>query len=122
MLEKITTNGINYKSGVWAKQYPDLALIPDNWNEIISNNKKWLYPEGNIFSYNIGYNNSRWMTEEVFTGSGVFNKFKAISNNYNNINPIFEDPDNNNMTLKMESILLRLPGFTNIPFEKIGRH
>ena len=58
LLERMSDDGVNYKSEPWLSAYPRLAAMPNNWDKIKSG--KWLYPGGNSFQNNIGVNYLSW--------------------------------------------------------------
>ncbi len=75
----------NYKSGVYATQYPKLAEIPDNWDSIIGTH--WLLPEGNSFRYNVGEDNLRWILNgKVESGTLDFEVYSHIQMNPLSVN------------------------------------
>ncbi|MGR0482456.1 MAG: right-handed parallel beta-helix repeat-containing protein [Candidatus Electronema sp. V4] len=130
MLKKIIP--MNYKNDPWKTAYPRLAAIPNTWEELISPSARWLYPEGCVFSRNIGWMNSQWSKEEdwptfesgclVDAGSsaGVFAVYKDKSNNIENSDPLFVDEANLNLALRPDSPAYTIPGFQPIPFGQIG--
>ncbi len=130
MLKKIIP--MNYKNDPWKTAYPRLAAIPDSWEELISPSARWLYPEGCVFSRNIGWMNSNWSKEEDWptfesgclvdadSSSGVFAVYKEKPNNIENSNPLFIDEANLNLALRPDSPAFAMPGFQSIPFDQIG--
>lgn len=119
-LEKLTYDGIKYQDEPWASAYPDLAAIPNDWSIISDPSALWRYPQGSVFSKNIGWNNGAFMVEKDYDGSGVFNKYKSISDNLDNQDPLFEDEENLKLKLNSGSPAFTIPGFTPIPFDQIG--
>lgn len=120
MLERLAKDGIEYQKTPWAAAYPSCAAIPNSWSALNAAGTTWLYPEGTVFSRNIGWKNGKWATESNYGGTGTFNKFKEIKDNVEDQDPLFTDEAALNLKLKSGSPALTIPGFVDIPFEKIG--
>ncbi len=75
LLEKLHANNISYNSGIWAQNYPRLAKMPDDWEQI--KNSKWLLPIGNVFKDNIFKN-------VLKTAEGVMENNFNLYNEFNN--------------------------------------
>ncbi len=113
LLQKIEDMG--YTQDPWKSAYPALAAIPDNWSQIAGSH--WLYPEGSVFSRNIGWQNELWTVE----GSGSpLSHFAEQKDNVEDQDPQFVDEANLDLTLKSTSPALSIPGFQPIPFNQIG--
>jgi hypothetical protein len=107
---------LNYQSALWSTRYPACAAIPNNWATITANEgNPWLYPQGTVFSRNIGYANTTWINTLAPTLW-----FAEIKNNIGNQDPLFVDEANLDLTLKPGSPALAVPGFVSIPFKSIG--
>ena len=118
LLKKI--QDVNYQQEPWASTYPTLAVIPNDWNTITSE-EHWLYPEGCVFSRNIGWQLGGWIEAGNWGGpKDTLSMYKEISNNIENQDPLFEDEANLNLSLKPNSPAYSIPGFQAIPFDKIG--
>jgi hypothetical protein len=121
MLNKIMQK--HYKDDPWKTAYPRLAAIPNTWGELSSPSANWLYPEGCVFSRNIGWMNSEWKIEIDWAGNEpkrVFSFYKDISNYIENSDPLFVDEANLNLALRPDSPAYTIPGFQSIPFGQIG--
>jgi hypothetical protein len=103
-----------YQGPIWSNAYPPLAAIPNNWAAVTNGN--WLYPQGCVFSRNLGFGNANWM----HTHYNAFTYFKEIANNLANSDPLFVDEANRNLTLRPTSPAYTIPGFQPIPFDQIG--
>jgi hypothetical protein len=118
MLDWMKRVGIEYRKEPWASAYPALARIPDSWEEIEKG--KWRYPEGNVFSRNLGWGNGKFILTNDNKGTGTLNKFAEMKDNLPDTNPRFVDAAAMNMNLKRTSPALKIKGFKPIPFDKIG--
>lgn len=107
---------LNYQSEPWASRYPAAAAIPNDWAIITANDgNPWLYPQGNVFSRNIGFANRAWITNTAAT-----EWYQEVKDNLPDQDPLFVDEANLDLTLRSDSPALLLPGFKNIPFKSIG--
>lgn len=107
---------LNYQSNPWSTRYPACAAIPNSWSVITANDgNPWLYPQGTVFSRNIGFANTTWINTLAPTLW-----FAEIKNNIANQDPLFVDEANLDLTLKANSPALAIPGFVPIPFKSIG--
>ena len=114
LLEKLQKVG--YQDEPWASRYPECAAIPNDWNAIINPGAQWLYPEGCVFSRNVGFDNSSW----VNAGQGVLEVYKEYANNLEDVDPLFVDEAQLNLDLQPSSPAFDIPGFEPIPFHDIG--
>jgi hypothetical protein len=106
---------MNYTEDPWKTAYPALAAIPDNWSQIAGSH--WLYPEGDVFSRNIGWKNDLWTVE---SSGNPLSFFAEQKDNIEDQDPQFVDEANLDLTLKSSSPALSIPGFQPIPFSQIG--
>ncbi len=113
LLEKL--QNVGYQSEPWASRYPECAAIPNDWNAIIAADATWLYPEGCVFERNVGYRNTTWTR-----GEAALTHYASISDNLEDVDPLFVDEDSLNLALQDGSPALELPGFVTIPFGEIG--
>jgi hypothetical protein len=77
---------------------------------------RWLYPEGTIFSSNIGFRNTTWLRNL----DNATSYFAAMKDNVENQDPLFVDEAHLDLTLRPDSPALQIPGFQPIPFAQIG--
>jgi len=107
---------LNYQAAPWASRYPAAAAIPNSWATVTANDgNPWLYPQGTVFSRNIGYANTKWINTLAPTLW-----FAEIKNNIQDQAPLFVDEANLDLTLRANSPALAIPGFVPIPFKSIG--
>lgn len=118
LLQKIVD--MSYQQEPWATAYPALAAIPNDWAQISDPANTWRYPEGCVFSRNLGFANARFMRESLSGGTGTFDKFAQIQDNLEDADPLFVDEAGGDLTLSPASPALAIPGFTDIPFGEIG--
>jgi hypothetical protein len=118
LLKKI--QDMNFQSEPWASAYPALAAIPNDWSTIVAE-EHWLYPEGCIFSRNIGWQLDEFIHESDWGGPlGVLSMYEDISNNIEDQDPLFKNEASLNMNLRSDSPAYGIPGFEAIPFREIG--
>jgi len=120
LLERLTYDGIQYQQAPWSAAYPKLALIPNDWAQISDPAQLWLYPQGCVFSRNVGFANTNFTTESNSGGTGTFDKYEAMQDNIADQDPLFVDEASLNMSLKPGSPALSIPGWQAIPFDKMG--
>lgn len=119
-LQRLTRDGIRYQAPPWSTAYPALAAIPNDWSIIGAPNVHWRYPEGSVFSRNLGWANGRWIQESNYGGDGVLNHYAATADNVMNQDPKFVDESKLDLRLAPGSPALSIPGFQPIPFRSIG--
>ncbi|MGC4116380.1 MAG: right-handed parallel beta-helix repeat-containing protein [Myxococcales bacterium] len=119
-LERLAYDGIQYQQPPWSTRWPELAAIPNDWAAITADGALWRYPEGCVFSRNLGWQNGKWTSESNDGGTGTFNKFKEIADNVEDADPKFVDESRLDLRLKADSPALAIPGWQPIPFERIG--
>ena len=120
LLERLTYDGIQYQQAPWSESYPELSEIPNDWAQVSDPSKLWLYPQGCVFSRNIGFDNGGFQAASDYGGTGTFDKYKAMDDNIENKDPMFVDEANLDMNLKPESPAFTITGFQAIPFDQIG--
>lgn len=103
-----------YRSALWSNAYPLCAAIPNNWPSIVEGN--WRYPEGCVFSRNLGFSNGVFQSQS----DNALAYFQEITNNLADADPLFVDEAGLNLTLKTDSPAYTIPGFQPIPFDRIG--
>ena len=126
MLEKLSV--VPYQGVLWTAAYPDLALIPNNWATISNPSLLWLYPEGCLFSRNIGLDfegtewSEDWLQQWNYGGSGTFNKYREMIDNIEieESDPLFMDEAGGDFSLDPTSQAFTISGFEDIPFYDIG--
>jgi hypothetical protein len=114
LLEKL--NQVGYQDEPWASRYPECAAIPNDFTAIIASDARWLYPEGCVFSRNIGYQNGRFIGANQLTRDS----YAELANNLEDTDPRFVDEANLDLSLAPDSPALKIPGFEPIPFSEIG--
>jgi hypothetical protein len=107
---------MNYQQDPWKSRYPACAAIPDSWATLTAAGSMWLYPQGTVFSRNIGWMNTKWISGPA-TATGAF---AEIANDVENQDPLFVDEAHLNLALRPGSPALSIPGFVDIPFAMIG--
>jgi len=120
LLERLTYDGVDYQAEPWASAYPELAAIPDDWDVISDPEGLWLYPEGSVFSRNLGFDNADFTRESNYGGTGTFDKYAEMVDNIENQDPLFVDEDKLDLSLQPDSPAYDTPGFESIPFGQIG--
>ncbi len=120
MLERLTYDGIQYQQPPWSTAYPKLAVVPNDWAQISDPNQLWRYPQGCVFSRNIGFDNGGFQVSSDYGGTGTFDKYEAIADNIADQDPLFVDEAQLDLTLKPGSPAFGIPGFVAIPFDQIG--
>ncbi|MBW2524003.1 MAG: right-handed parallel beta-helix repeat-containing protein, partial [Deltaproteobacteria bacterium] len=113
LLQKIVD--MSYQQDPWASAYPELAAIPNDWNQLSGSH--WLYPEGSVFSRNLGWQNTVWLNEN---GDDPFSHYAEVADNVEDADPMFVDEANLDLNLQPGSPALAIPGFEPIPFDDIG--
>jgi len=111
---KRLTKLLDIKSEPYKLKYPNLV----NWLDLLPDNKTFygMYPQRNVFENNLMFN-----CEETTRLVGAYAQFDMRNNYVTHTNPGFIDYKNRNFKLKENSIVFeKIPGFKNIPFEKIG--
>ncbi|MCD6497797.1 MAG: cadherin-like domain-containing protein [Deltaproteobacteria bacterium] len=104
---------MNYKQEPWKSAYPRVYAIPDDWNQIQGSH--WLYPEGCIFSRNIGFANDTWIH-----GTSAVDHYEEVVDNIEDEDPHFVDEANLDLSLQADSPAYDITGFQPIPFDDIG--
>jgi autotransporter-associated beta strand protein len=103
-----------YRSAVWSNAFPTLPAIPTDWAETWS--QGWMAPRGCVFSRNLGYSNTLWITSSGNATSYYF----EITNNLPASDPLFVNEAETNLALSANSPAFSIPGFQDIPFSQIG--
>jgi hypothetical protein len=109
-------DAVGYLSEPWKSRYPECAAIPDSWDLISAPDALWLYPQGTVFSRNIGFANKRWVSERDMATT----YFAEIKDDVPDQDPHFADEAKLDLTLRPDSPALMIPGFQPIPFGSIG--
>ncbi len=107
-----------YQEEPWASSYPEAAVIPKTWNQIIESD--WRYPSGSIIQHNVGFGNTKFFREGNYDGTGVFNKYQNVSDNLDNVDILYINESIGDFRLHPDSPIFQIDGFENISFENIG--
>jgi len=112
--EKGTTGGVNVMEPPYSTTYPEVTKILTDHPGT---------PVGNVIKTNVCLNSSFAGTKSgQWQGSSIWAKapeFNTIENNMTEGDPLVEDWENRNYTLKPESPAHKM-GFKQIPWQKIG--
>jgi hypothetical protein len=119
LLEKIRR--FSYKSPPWSIAYPNLAAIPDRWEEIQGSH--WLQPEGSELYGNL----HAGLSGDLFRQNNyspqkatVISWFSKVAENLTQVDPQFVDPGRLDFQLRPSSPAFRIPGFPGIDSSGIG--
>ena len=107
---------VGYQMEPWKSRYPACAAIPDSWEMVSAPGALWLYPQGVIFSRNIGFDNKTWISARDMATA----YFAEIKDDIENQDPVFVDEAKLDLTLGPDSPALKIPGYQPIPFASIG--
>lgn len=118
LLQRLADDGIQYQSGIWASAYPSCAAIPNSFPSIEQG--LWRNPQGCVFSNNVGWSNTSWMTESDLSGTGVFAVYSAIANNNPNQPAMFDEAESWDRSLRPSTLTASVSGFIPVPFASIG--
>jgi len=118
LLQRLSSEGIQYQSGVWASAYPSCAAIPNSYATIEQG--LWRNPQGCVFSNNAGWSNTSWTTELDTSGTGVFAVYAAMTNNNPSQAAMFGDAASWDRSLRPAQLTAAVSGFTAIAFSSIG--
>ena len=120
LLEILGHDGVEYQQEPWCATYPELCAMPNDWTIIAAPGSLWKYPEGSVFSRNLGWQNLQFTSEYNYSGTGTFNKFAEIEDNLENTDPRFVNEAAGDYRLAADSPALSIPGFVDIPFQQMG--
>jgi hypothetical protein len=109
-------DAVGYQMEPWKSRYPACAAIPDSWDLVSAPGALWLYPQGSIFSRNIGFANTAWIKEEQMATT----YFAEVKDDVADQDPLFTDEAKLDLSLRPGSPALMIPGFQPIPFADIG--
>lgn len=116
LLEKLQKVG--YQSATWSAAYPECAAIPNSYAQIDAPGALWKYPQGCVFSRNLGFANKTWRGGDM-TGK-PYDYYREIADNVEDQDPLFVNEANLDLTLQPGSPAYAIPGFQEIPFANIG--
>ncbi len=105
-----------YQSAPWSVRYPALARMPNDYATLINPALTWLYPEGSIFSSNLGSQiaDAAWMTDD----GRSLSHYAARQDNVLTAASPFVDGTGADPTLT--AAVLATPGLSAIPTDQIG--
>jgi len=107
---------LDYQGDKWAKAYPECARIPNDWAVVSDQNNRWLWPEGTIFSRNVCWGNFRL----IEATEGTTDRMQEIAGNLVDVDPLFVDEAAGDLRLRDDSPVHQIPGWQDIPFDRIG--
>lgn len=100
----------------WASAFPACAAIPQDFDILISQAERWLTPRGCRFSGNLC-----WGLGRTIRGATVVETyFEDFGNNVADADPLFVNEAAMDLRLRPDSPAYLIPGFQDIPFERIG--
>jgi hypothetical protein len=111
-------DAIAYRSAPWSAAYPSLAGIPADWAQVAGSH--WLDPEGCVFARNVIWRSEAGLFESTWGGEGGLASYDATAPNLEDVDPLFVDEANLDLTLQAGSPAFGLEGFVAIPFAEIG--
>ena len=114
---RLHDDGVEYQQQPWCSTWPELCEIPD---ADVAPGAHWRYPEGSVFSRNLGWQNDQFTRENDWGGTGTFDKFAEIADNIEDTDPLFVNEATGDFRLRGDSPALSIPGFFDIPFEEMG--
>ncbi len=114
LLEKLQALG--YQDEPWASRFPECAAIPNTWAAITAAGSTWRDPGGSVLDGNLGWQLGRWDSE----GGGAYSFFASVADNMEDADPRFVDEASGNLALAADSPTHAIPGFPDIPFDRIG--
>jgi len=89
LLERLSNDGIDYTSGPWEAKFPELAAMPNDWDQI--KDSTWLKPHSNVFENNIGKYVDIFVVESETDGTyNYFRKFENYSTTSLGIDHIYK--------------------------------
>lgn len=107
---------MHYQMPPWSVRYPALARMPNDHSTLDDPALTWLYPEGSVFSSNVGFEvaDSTWMTDDRRSLS----HYAARTDNA--LLAVSPFSDSTGKSLALTPAVLTTPGFAGIPVEQIG--
>ncbi len=105
-----------YQSAPWSVRYPALARMPNDYATLVDPALTWLYPEGSIFSGNLGFEigTATWMTDD----GRSLSHYAALADNVLTVVSPFVDGAGADP--RLTAAVLATPGFSAIPTDQIG--
>ncbi len=112
---------LGFQGSVWAAAYPECAAIPETWEAVAADPLQWLAPRGNELVGNLCFANARWQSYYSFMGPDpVATYFKTVADNVlTDISPVVDEAAGD-LRLRPDSPASAIPGWVEIPFERIG--
>ncbi len=114
LLEKL--GFLQYQSEEWTREYPECARIPNDWAVVSDVSNRWLWPEGTIFSRNVCWGQFRF----IEASDGTEARMQEVAENLVDVDPLFVDEAAGDLRLRTDSPVRAIPGWVDIPFERIG--
>ncbi len=114
---RLHDDGVQYKAEPWCSTWPELCAIPDADVPVGSH---WRYPEGSVFSGNLGWDNANFIVDGNWNGETALDRFAEIADNLEDTDPLFRNEAAGDYRLRPTSPAFTIPGFVDIPFPKMG--
>ena len=114
-------NDIPDTTNDWPTRYPECAAIPNTWEAIIAAPDTWLTPRNSSFTRNVVWQERPGHIFHFDKAKKYLNDGANIeSNNLRGEDPLFVDEAAGDLRLRPESPVRQIPGWQDIPFERIG--
>jgi hypothetical protein len=112
---------LGYRQEPWLSRYPECAVIPNTWEAIIADADTWLTPRNCTFTRNVVWRESPGFIFRFDKAKQYLNDGEDLEkNNLRGQDPLFVDEANLDLNLRTGSPARGLPGWQDIPFDRIG--
>ncbi len=112
---------LGYQQEPWLSRYPECAAIPNTWEAIIANPDIWLTPRNCTFTRNVVWRESPGFIFHFAKAKQYLNEGVDLeAKNLRGQDPLFVDEANLDLNLRSGSPARTLPGWQEIPFDRIG--
>jgi len=117
LIARLHDDGVQYQADPWCSTWPELCEIPDAQ---VPEDSHWRYPEGSVFSRNLGWDNAQFVVDGNWAGNPALDKFAEQADNLEDTDPLFRNEAAGDLRLSPDSPAFDIPGFVDIPFEQMG--